>query len=219
MAMRNMPSPGKYSGLRKNEIQDIKQFYMDSFIKYGATPPGVGWEDQSSQALRFEKIIHLIDWPQNKVSINDFGCGYGAMFRYLCSRQIQVDKYFGYDICDDMLTKATSTIKDARAVFNNSDQVLYRADFTFISGTFNLKLSHSDRSWSEYVRQTLVEIASKSVRGIAFNMLSSDVEDKQCIFYYADPCNYFNFCKRNISSNVSLLNDYPLGEWTMVIKL
>lgn len=208
-----------YRGLSETEILDINKFYMDYFNKYGSTPQGVGWKDKFSHVLRFDKLIELLDWTQKEVSINDFGCGYGAMFRFLCDKQVKLNKYYGYDICDDMLAVAKNTIKDARAVFEKSGRVLYSADYTFISGSFNLKLSHSDQSWAEYIKQTLFDIASKSVRGIAFNMLSSDVEERQGIFYYADPCYYFNFCKRNISRYVSLLNDYDLGEWTMLIKL
>ena len=35
---------------------------------------------------------------------------------------------------------------------------------------------------------------------------------------YGDPCAFFQFCKREISPDVTLLHDYPLYEWTMLVR-
>jgi len=37
--------------------------------------------------------------------------------------------------------------------------------------------------------------------------------------FYANPCNFFDFCKNNFSKNVSLIHDYGCYEFTIrVIK-
>jgi hypothetical protein len=48
--------------------------------------------------------------------------------------------------------------------------------------------------------------------------LSTYVHWKAENLYYADPFMFFDFCKRNISPYVSLLHDYPLFEWTLLVR-
>jgi len=34
----------------------------------------------------------------------------------------------------------------------------------------------------------------------------------------ADPRPFFDFCMRELSPNVTLLHDYPLQEWTILVR-
>jgi len=51
-----------------------------------------------------------------------------------------------------------------------------------------------------------------SRKGFASNFLTkySDLEKVRPHLYYADPLFLFDYCKRNFSRNVALLNDYDL---------
>ncbi len=60
-------------------------------------------------------------------------------------------------------------------------------------------------------------MAKLSRLGIAFNCLTTYVNWKEDHLYYADPFEFFDFCKRNISRYLCLLHDYPLYEWTMLV--
>ena len=53
---------------------------------------------------------------------------------------------------------------------------------------------------------------------MAFNLLTNYVDYKDEDLYYADPTYYFEYCKNQFSKNVSLLHDYDLFEWTIIIK-
>ena len=59
-----------------------------------------------------------------------------------------------------------------------------------------------------------------SARGFAFNMLTkySDAERMRSDLYYADPCFLFDYCKKRYARRVSLLHDYPLYEFTMIVR-
>lgn len=197
----------------------VSDFYTKNFNKYGSSPKSMGWKDQASQLLRFEKLVQLIDREEisKGISVNDFGCGYGAMFLFLRER-IELKQYYGYDISEIMVESAKQTIKDPRAEFINSSKIIYMADYSFASGTFTVKLDTTDKVWEKHVKKNLMMVADKSIKGFAFNMLSTYVDWKSKDVYYADPFFFFDFCKRNISKYVSLLHDYPLFEWTILIK-
>jgi hypothetical protein len=63
-------------------------------------------------------------------------------------------------------------------------------------------------------------MAQLSRRGIAFNMLTSysDPERITPRLHYADPCEMFDWCKRELSRHVALLHDYGLWEFTMIVR-
>jgi len=195
----------------------VSDFYTKDFNRYGPFPKSVGWKDWASQLLRFEKLIQIIGKTEEGLSINDLGCGYGAMFQFL-KEKIRLEQYYGYDISEEMLESAQRTIDDSKGKFANSPKILHVADYSFASGTFTVKLDTSDKVWTEYVKESLVGMADKSVKGFAFNMLSTYVDWKSENAYYASPFLFFDFCRRNISKYISILHDYPLFEWTMLIR-
>jgi SAM-dependent methyltransferase len=201
-------------------LDGIAELYEKSLGDHGVSSKSVGWKDEASQLLRFEKLVYVLNQERGseEISVNDFGCGYGAMFHYLDELpNVRLGKYWGYDISDEMLKAARERVTDERACFIKSSRVTEVADYSFVSGTFNVKLEASNEVWVEHLKEMLVNLADKSRKGFAFNLLSTFVDWKQENLHYGDPFMFFDFCKRNISRYVSLLHDYPLYEWTIVV--
>jgi hypothetical protein len=99
-----------------------------------------------------------------------------------------------------------------------SKELQTSADYSFVSGTFNVKFEADDRTWELFIQSKLEEMNHFSVKGFAFNLLSSYVDWMEPHLYYGNPCIWFDYCKRNFSKKVSLLHDYPLWEWTIVVR-
>jgi len=194
----------------------VSRYYGDKVNTYGPTPKGVDWKDAESQDLRFEQLLKVMD-NEKKVTLNDLGCGYGSIFLYKDTAKRLV-KYYGYDICQDMLGNARQLISDSKAVFINSDRITKEADYSVASGIFNVRVDTEIKAWEEFILDTLSNINEKSLKGFAFNCLTSYVDYKMDHLYYGDPLFYFDFCKRNFSKYVTLLHDYPLYEWTILVK-
>ena len=53
--------------------------------------------------------------------------------------------------------------------------------------------------------------------GLAFNMMTDQVDYKVDRLYYANPAYYFDFCRKNLSRRICLRHDYPLYEFTLYI--
>ena len=47
--------------------------------------------------------------------------------------------------------------------------------------------------------------------------VDSDKKFMQDNLYYADPLFIFDFCKRNFAKNISLIHDYDLYEFTILV--
>lgn len=74
--------------MRENEINlisEVADYYADKLARYGDTPRGVDWNGEESQRLRFDNLCRIID-RDTDFSLNDLGCGYGALSDFLKNR-------------------------------------------------------------------------------------------------------------------------------------
>ena len=194
----------------------VQEYYDEKLRTHGATASGVDWKSQESQELRFAQLLKLIDHSR-PFTVNDFGCGYGALIDYLesCGLHFQ---YTGFDISSQMVAKAGETHPGASFVTDKGQ--LREADYTVASGIFNVKLGTNEAEWKEYMLDVLDAMNSLSKNGFAFNALTkySDAEFMRSDLYYADPLFFFDHCKTKYSRFVTLLHDYPLYEFTMLVR-
>lgn len=203
-----------------NEILNkVEKLYTDSLKEHGVSSKAVGWTTGDGQILRFDKLVEVIEDKNEDFSVNDLGCGYGAMFEYFGKKGFKISKYNGYDISEDMLKTAKEQIGKSKKVelFKNP-KLKTKADYSFVSGIFNVRFEGDDESWTKFIEDTLKDLNANSTKGFAFNVLTSYVDYKEPHLYYADPMYFFDFCKRNFSKKVSLLHDYNLWEWTIIVK-
>jgi SAM-dependent methyltransferase len=203
-------------------MAEVERLYSGGLERFGAEPRSVGWRDEASQRLRFAKLAQLLDpapAPPRPITVNDVGCGYGSLFGFLDELDgVELAGYHGYDISAPMLERARQATDD-RAELVRSAEPTRLADYSFASGPFNVKGDCADGPWGAYVMDVVRAMAEKSRLGFAFNLLSTYVDFRQENLFYADPAAFFAFCKRNVSPYVTLVHDYPLYEWTMLVHL
>lgn len=200
-------------------LAEVARYYAGKLAYYGETPLGVDWNGEESQCRRFEQLCKIVDIDAD-FSINDLGCGYGAMFNYLANKYSRFS-YYGTDVSEEMILAAIKLHgADARVRFLNGSKPFDVADFGVASGIFNVRLNYSDDEWLAYIHSILVVLNNASRRGFAFNCLTSysDPDKMRDHLYYADPCLLFDFCKRRFSRQVALLHDYGLYEFTILVR-
>ncbi len=201
-------------------LGDVAAYYSERLGEFGATPRGVDWNGAGSQALRFRELTRVIG-PQRPFSVNDLGCGYGALADYLESRFPDGCRYSGCDVSPEMVREAMRLHSaGSSAGFCVGAIPPEAADYGIASGIFNVRLQHGDAAWAKHLEATLDVLNDTSRRGFAFNCLTSysDRERMRDYLYYADPCRLFDLCKRRYSRNVALLHDYGLYEFTILVR-
>lgn len=200
-------------------LDRIRAYYENKLSLHGVTAKGVDWNSAESQGRRFESLLTLLDRTR-PFSINDYGCGYGALVQHLAESGLDFS-YHGYDISSEMLGRGRELHAGRPGVrFSGDPAELRPADYTVASGLFNVKLSAHEDEWTAYVLDTIADLAALSRRGFAFNLLTaySDPERKRGDLYYADPSYFFQHCKESYSRWVALLHDYGLYEFTIVVR-
>lgn len=205
--------------MKRDILDAANRYYSEKIRTHGATPKGVDWNGAESQSRRFEQLAALFR-GQRSFSLNDIGCGYGALLEFLAARDLDIE-YRGLDISDDMIDAARSRHAARRNVtFSRGWCPRETADYSVASGIFNVKGDASDAEWLEYLHGTLDEMDRFSIRGFAFNCLStySDAERRRGDLYYADPLQLFDRCKTRYAGNLALLHDYGLYEFTLLVR-
>jgi SAM-dependent methyltransferase len=200
-------------------LGNVASYYASKIQEHGATARGVDWNGEAGQKLRFDMLLQIID-VEGHFSINDLGCGYGALLDHLDARGFDVD-YTGIDISPEMARAGLQRFASRMdAHFICSAQLTKKADYSVASGIFNVRLNCSDTEWLEHLEVTLDSLDAASHRGFSFNCLTSysDADRKRSDLYYADPCALFDFCKRRYSKDVALLHDYGMYEFTILVR-
>ena len=202
-------------------LKQTENYYNEKIRTFGATSRGVDWNSEESQKIRFDQLSKVLQYKnKQKISICDYGCGYGSYYEYLKEKGYSFC-YTGMDIANDMIECANEkygTREDA--IFIHGSEIDKEYDYIISSGIFNVRQKISDKVWTEYTIETLKKFHRYSKRGFSFNILTkySDLEYKKDYLYYADPLFYFDYVKRNFSRNICLIHDYDLYEFTILVR-
>ncbi len=202
-------------------IESASRFFENKFEEFGESPKGVDWSTAESQDVRLKVLLKIIDYTLNGISIADIGCGYGRAVDLM--QKTSDIKYFGYEIVESFVLNNRSKFSGMESVqFSKIDSIqeISTHDFTIASGVFNKKFDLSDSDFLDYIKESLFSISSKSTRAFSVNFLSgySDKDKRRDDLYYADPLHLFDFLKRNVSSHVSLIHDYGLWDFALLVQ-
>lgn len=193
--------------------------YQEKFARHGETAQGVDWNGAASQVLQFDQLLRLLP-AVGPFSVNDLGCGYGALLSTLDERYAGV-RYGGYDVNASMVEAAKRRFGGRPdTVFKVAHQPDQVADYGLASGIFTLRLARSDAECLSSMVASLESLDTTSTDGFGFNCLTSysDPPKMKDYLYYPDPCVLFDICKRKFSRDVALLHDYGLYAFTILVR-
>ena len=198
----------------------VAEYYSAKIRTYGPNHHAVDWNSRESQELRFDQLLKIVDSAGEPFSLNDYGCGYGALLDYVAARY-DTFQYAGCDLSAEMVARARERPPGGEPYrFTTEDSELTPADYAVASGLFNVKLDVEPDAWHTYVLAHLEKLNALGRSGFAFNLLTSyaDADRMRSDLYYGDPCWFFDHCKRKFSRDVALLHDYGLYEFTIIVR-
>ena len=130
--------------------------------------------------------------------------------------------YRGFDVSEAMIDAArTRHAGFVGAAFTTETRRTAARRFAVASGIFNVKLRHPVDEWRAYVLETLgrdrcAQHARICVQHAVHVFGSGTAAETICST--ADPCEMFDLCKRRFATRVALLHDYPLFEFTVIVR-
>ena len=85
---------------------EIAEIYNKRFLEFGPLPEASMWYSKKRQFARFDIILDQIKLisQNNKISVSDIGCGYGAFLEFLSERKYSRKlHYYGYDVSHEVV--------------------------------------------------------------------------------------------------------------------
>jgi SAM-dependent methyltransferase len=199
----------------------IANYYTRKVKAYGCTPLGVDWTCEPTQQMRFVQLLKLCDFTA-PFSINDLGCGYGALAGFLRRRHgaCAVD-YLGIDLSREMVRRARRQCRMLGGVrFVKGSAGPRTADYSVASGIFNVQLDASDEDWDTFIKTTLQQLAAISRRGFAVNFVASPPDGQlvTCGLYTTLPGRWVEYCANHIGADVQMIDGYGMHEFSLLVR-
>jgi SAM-dependent methyltransferase len=213
------------SGLTERQLTDIhaavEAYYTTKISRHGATPRGVDWSCVATQELRFLQLLEICDFTA-PFSLNDVGCGYGALLAYISKRHAAANiNYMGIDLSSTMIDHARRLWRRREGIaFANTWASPRIADYSIASGVFNIKLDHPINLWERFINASLANIAATSRRGFAINFLAPAALGQviEPVLYRTAPEPWIAFCTRSLNGEVEIRADYGMREFTLLVR-
>ena len=199
----------------------IERYYSAKVGRHGPTPAGVDWTCEPTQQLRFIQLLRIADM-RAPMSLDDWGCGYGALLGFIGKRhsQAQVD-YLGIDLSEAMVHQARKLWGRKRhASFLVGAHSPRTADYAVASGIFNVRIDEPLALWEGFVSHTLRGMKGSARAGFAVNFLAplpAGMEGKPEL-YRPDLRQWVAFCENDLGMKVTLLDRYGMREVTLLAR-
>ena len=199
-------------------LNELAQDYSERVARLGSVAKATGWSDEASQYLRFEQLYAVIDTDQ-PYTVADLGSGYGAFRQSLPEQYLSnLVSYTGYDISDEMVKHGEKLFDTAPGVsFVCGSTVTQRVDYVVASGIFNHHFGAEPSQWQQHIHSTIEHMYAQAEKGIAFNIMSDQVDYREDYLHYQNPSQMLEFCLEKFGRNVQLIHHYPLFEFTVLI--
>jgi SAM-dependent methyltransferase len=199
----------------------IADYYTAKVRKFGATPLGVDWTCLPTQELRFVQLLKVCDFT-SPLSLNDLGCGYGALLSYLDRRHANCTiDYVGVDISPAMLRRARRLWRNRpNASFVHGHAGPRLADYSIASGIFNVQLGQPPDVWERFIATTLDQLHRTSRRGFSVNFMRAPTAGtpERKGLYSAEPERWARYCAAQFGAATEMLDGYGLREFTLIVR-
>jgi SAM-dependent methyltransferase len=198
-------------------LNESINYYRDKIRQFGGTAQGMDWKNVDTQNLRFEIISRYIDFVTNP-SVLDVGCGNGEFYNYVQLHGKKIE-YNGIDTVPEMVEMTRTRFGEDKAVIQDllSYQPAKNYDFVIASGTFNAKLSVSEKEWEKYFYSNLKKMFELCDKAVVFNCMTSFVDYTYDRLYYPSLSDLTSFIVKELSRKFIVDHSYPLYEQTVVI--
>jgi SAM-dependent methyltransferase len=204
-------------------MDTIVKHYETCLEKYGDTHLGVDWPKANDAIKRYKVMLDIIkfagDTSKNN-SLLDFGCGAAHLYQYILEKGIGDIEYAGLDISEKFISlckKKYPAITFYQIDILEDKQQLPVFDYIVMNGVFTEKRELDFEEMWEYFCKMLVHIFSHCNRGIAFNVMSKEVEWERADLFHVPTDKLVHFLTKNISRNFMIRNDYGLYEYTVYV--
>ena len=201
----------------------LAEAYERFFSDHGDDFRGVGWtKSQTDVDLRFEVMLDVIRPDGTEpVELLDFGCGLGHLYEYLqrCPPRRRIH-YSGLEVSPALLEVAKAKLPGVPLYDDDVTRGaagLPRFDYVVANGVFTYKDGLAHEEMLEYWRDLLPRVFALARIGLAFNVMSTEVDWEREDLFHLPLDVMSSFVTANLSRHFVVRHDYPLYEYTTYV--
>ena len=207
----------------KKPYNNIISHYEECLNKYGDTHLGVDWPKIEDVDKRYKVMLDLIKFDSlnsNLTTFLDFGCGTAHLLEFINKNNIENIRYSGLDISEkfiDISKNKYPNIDFYCVDFFESNEIIPSFDYIVMNGVFTEKRELTFEQMWDYFTNLITLVFQKSSKGIAFNVMSKNVEWERDDLFHVSHDLLSKFICENLTRNYVIRNDYGLFEYTVYI--
>ncbi len=200
-----------------SEYHKIVEHYEKCLAQYGDTPRGVDWTKEDEVDTRYRVMLEVVREAADEITLLDFGCGASHLYEYILRFKIDRVHYVGLDLSENFIalsrTKFPQNDYLQVDIIENPHEVP-AFDYIVMNGVLTERRELSfDEMW-QYTQKLLTVVFGKARRGIAFNVMSKQVDWERDDLFHLPMDTLAAFLVKNLSRNFVIRNDYGLYEYT-----
>jgi len=200
---------------------DIVKHYEQCYRIFGDNHKGVDWPKLEDVNTRYQVMLEVIKFDskcKERPTVLDFGCGLGHMLEYINKQNINV-QYEGCDISKVFIKRCKEKYPDyyfvTKDILKDDNQNFEKQyDYIVLNGVLTEKRELSYEEMFCYFKKLIKKLYSSCNHGIAFNVMSKDVDWEREDLFHLSLDQLSNFLTKEVSRNFIIRNDYGLYEYT-----
>lgn len=204
------------------EYFNIVKHYESCFDRFGDNHKGVDWPKAEDAERRYSVMLDVLPSSAKTCSVLDFGCGLAHLFEFIEKNGYKNINYSGLDISEKFVK--ASQVKFPKQKFYYVDildeiqrRQLPEFDYIVLNGVFTEKIDLSYDTMLSYFKEMVRVVYSKCRKGIAFNVMSKQVDWEREDLFHLSLDVVAKFLCTNLSRNFVIRNDYGLYEYTVYL--
>jgi len=199
----------------------IVSHYENCLAQYGDNHLGVDWPKKEDAESRYRIMLEIIrPCAGRDISLLDFGCGASHLYEYMLTQNMRGIVYAGLDLSEKFIRLSTAKFPENHYycldILDQSSQ-LPCFDYVVLNGVFTEKRELSFDEMFSYFKQLLKTIFNKTGVGLAFNVMSKQVDWEREDLFHLSLEVLADFLTRELSRNFIVRNDYGLYEYTTYV--
>jgi SAM-dependent methyltransferase len=202
---------------------DIVKHYENCLQKFGDNHLGVDWPRQEDVGKRYSVMLDLIRLKESSTmprTLLDFGCGTAHLFEHMKHENFDHISYSGLDISSKFIDVAKRKFPEVTFYVGDVLDESFnfpQFDYIVMNGVFTEKRQLSfDEMWN-YFEQTFTKVFARCNRGVAFNVMSKNVDWERDDLFHVPFDTLAEFLTKNISRHFVFRSDYGLYEYSCYV--
>lgn len=202
----------------------IAHFYEQCFEKHGDNHKGLDWPNLPDLIRRYDVMLDVITVTDRKeenreVTLLDFGCGTAMLYEHIQQKGLRV-KYSGLDLSPKFIEASRKKYPHLNFYCLDalkSPESLPAFDYIVMNGVFTEKIDLTFDQMLDFFKRMLRVVFPKANRGIAFNVMSKQVEWEKDILFHLPLDTLAFFLTKELTRHFVIRNDYGLYEYTTYV--